>query len=360
MGRDILNDKYRPNTLKDLSFNKDVNGFLIAVAKRPDMPHLIIEGPRGSGKRLRVELYLREKFGDLVINSRTLNLELPGKSETKAVHTLYSRYHHQFNPSIHNIYDRSLMQCFINEIVHTRLLFNIPYKIIVVEDADMLSTEAQESLRRTLETCVRTCRFVFLVNNEDRIIPAIYSRCISVKLAAPTIDEIVTIMTDICQKEGSDLKDKTLRGLAMASGRNLRKAINMLNMLLLTNKPIFSRMDYDNVYRYCVNIVDNIIKGKTIVSAMEKVRGLLYELVNFCVDCKSLLPIILDIIVLKLPDNAYNERFELTRVAAERDRSIRSSSKDIYHIESFCLYVLKTVKVLMLTKQRQTPKIEKK
>ena len=97
--RELLTDKYRPKTLEELSFNKDVNNVLSIIAKKADMPHLIIEGPRGSGKKLRVELYLKEKYGEFVTNSSTLNLELPGKTEIKPIHTLYSKYHHQFNPS---------------------------------------------------------------------------------------------------------------------------------------------------------------------------------------------------------------------------------------------------------------------
>lgn len=360
MGRDLLIDKYRPQSLGELSYNAEANAFLKSIAQKTDMPHLILEGPRGCGKRLRVELYLREKYGNIRINSNMLNLNVPGKSDTKPVHTIYSKYHHQFNPSIHNIYDRSLIQCFIAEIVQTRLLVNIPYRIIVVEDADLLSTEAQESLRRTLETLVKSCRFIFLVNNEDKMIAPIYSRCITVKMAAPTISEMTDIMKTICAAEGKSITDSTLEKLAQGSGRDLHKALNMLNKMLLHDKPVFSLHDYDNVYRYCADIVDTLIKGNTIVGAMDTARNLLYELVNFCVDSGTLIPILLNIALDKIPQSAHSERFYLTQKASERDLSVRNSSKDIYHVESFCLHIFKVVKVLMLTKQRHTPVIKKK
>ena len=357
MPRELLIDKYRPKCLADLSFNQQVNSFLKSIAEKKDMPHLIIEGPRGSGKKLRTELYLKEKYGDFKINSRTLNLELPGKSDTKAVHTLYSRYHHQFNPSIHNIYDRSLMQCFINEVVHTSLLFDIPYKIVIVEDADLLSTEAQESLRRTLETCVKTCRFIFLVNNENRIISPIYSRCITVKTSAPTEQEIVEILSNVCEKEGQQIKPNILSEIAGSCNRNLQKALNILQRYLLFKPDRFNRMEYDHVYRYCNGIVDTLIKAKTLVTAIDRIREILYELVNFCVDCKTLLPVLLEIALDKIPECAHDERYELSEVASQRDLTIRNSSKDIYHVESFCLQIYKVVKGLMLTKQKEIPKI---
>lgn len=359
MNRELLTDKYRPQSLAELSFNPTVNSFLSTIAKYTDMPHLIVEGPRGSGKKLRVQLYLKEKYGSFPTFSRTLNMDI-GKSTEKAIHTLYSTYHHQLNPSIHNIYDRSLMQCFTSEIIHTRLIANIPYRIIVIEDADLLSIEAQESLRRTLETCIRNCRFIFLVNNEDTMIPALYSRCITIKVSAPTVDEIVDILEKAAVAEGATLGRNILRDIASASGRNLQTSLHTLNKLLITNSKVFSRAEYDNIYRYGVEIVDTIIKGQNIVTIMDKVRTLLYEIVNYCVDCKKLLPLLLNITLDKLPNNAHNERYELCCAASERDESIRISSKDIYHIESFCLYILKTVKSLMLTKQRQTTKVKTK
>ena len=360
MNRELLIDKYRPKSFDEMTYSTDSNAFLAAVAEKTDMPHLIIEGPRGCGKRLRVELYLRKKYGEFRTNSGIINLDVPGKNDTKPVHTLYSKYHHQFNPSIHNIYDRSLMQCFTNEIVQTRMVIDIPYRIIIIEDADRLSVEAQESLRRTLETCVSNCRFIFLVNNEDRMIAPIYSRCITVKVAAPTINEMITIMRDICNKEGLSYPDTVLERIATTSGRNLHKALNTLNKFMLNNCKVFDRMDYDDIYRYCTEIIDTMIKGQTIAGSIDAVRLLLYELVNYCVDCITLLPVLLEIAIHRLPETAHNERYELIKIASARDKSIRNSSKDIYHIESFCLHVFRIVKVLMLTKQRRIPKIKVK
>ena len=353
--RDLLIDKYRPKSLADLTFNKDANLFLTAVAKQKDMPHMILEGTRGAGKRLRAQLYLKEKYGDFTINSKTLNLDIPGKGESREIHLLYSKYHHQLNPSIHNIYDRSLMQCITSEIIHARLLFDIPYRIIIIEDADLLSDEAQESLRRTLETCIGSCRFIFLANNEGRLIAPIYSRCITVRIAAPTVTESIHILTDICRQEACTIPESTLTNIAQC--RDLQKSINTLNRLLVNATP-YSRMDYDHVYRHCTEIIDQIVKGSTIVGTMDRdVRGLIYSLVNYCVDCRSLLPILLNIVLNKLPENAHDERHEVSRIASERDISIRSSSKDIYHVESFCLHLFKVVKTLMLTKQKLAPKV---
>lgn len=349
----MLIDKYRPDSLSALSFNKEANTFFKAVASQTNMPHIIIEGARGSGKRLRAELYLKEKYGNLNTMSKVLNITVPGKTELKQIHVLHSHYHYQLNPSIHNIYDRSLIQCFMAEILHTRL--KIPYFIVILEDADLLSVEAQESMRRTLETCIQTCRFIFLVNNEARLIPPLYSRCVTVKTASPTYSELTNIMTTICSKEKFTISAENLTLIARASNRNLRSALHMLNKYMLvqgtakpgTPKLPFSRVDYDNVYRHCTKIVGELIKGKNIVDTIKTVREQIYELVNYCVDCRDLLPILLKIAIDRLPATAHNERLALCEVASKRDNSIRASSKDIYHVEGMCLYIFKVFKIFM-------------
>ena len=230
MPRELLTDKYRPKSLKELDFNHNVNKFLIALAKssEADMPHLILEGCRGSGKRLRTELFLKEKYGEFRTRNTELLLDIPGKTEKKSIHTLTSPYHYQLNPNIHSIYDRSLIQVFITEILQYRVLTGVPYRIIVVEDADLLSTEAQESLRRTLETCISTCRFIFLVNREDKLIPPLYSRCIKIKLSSPTIDEIYNIAEKINIEENFGIHNTEIISIAKECDRDLMKAIQYL------------------------------------------------------------------------------------------------------------------------------------
>jgi len=172
------------------------------------------------------------------------------------------------------------------------------------------------------------------------------------------------IMSDICQREGCSIEHDTMDAIGTVSGRNLQKALSILNKVILNSSGgssgRFNRADYDHVYRYCVDIIDTIIKGQTIVSAMDRVRSILYELVNYCVECRTLLPILLNIALTKIPLSAAEERYELAEKAAERDQSIRNSSKDIYHVESFCLHIFYVVKRLMITRQRQIPKIKMK
>ncbi len=361
MPRELLTDKYRPKSLNELDFNHTVNQFLLALAKSPDadMPHLILEGCRGSGKRLRTELFLRAKYGEFRTRNTELLLDIPGKTEKKPIHTLTSPYHYQLNPNIHSIYDRSLIQVFISEILQYRVLTGVPYRIIVIEDADLLSTEAQESLRRTLETCITTCRFIFLVNREDKIIPPLYSRCIKIRLSSPTVDEIRSITDKINVAENYNISSTVINSIANNCDRDLTKAIHYLGRFYLlardTGTTEFVLKDYDNVHFYCVDIIENLISGTRLEETVEKkLRKQLYELVNYCVDCRLLIKELLNIALSKISKTEYEAIFQLCQIASERDESIRSSSKAIYHVESFCVHIFSIIKRVLEKRKKTT------
>jgi replication factor C subunit 3/5 len=281
-----------------------------------------------------------------------MHLKIPGKTEEKELHALASRYHYQLNPNIHHIYDRTLMQSFIDAIVQCEIISSIPYRIIIIEDADLLTIEAQESLRKTLETYIHTCRFIFLSNREGHIIDPIYSRCVKVELNAPTESEIKHILTTICTEEvGDPVPDDIYTQIIKGSQRDLSKAHRYFEKYIMRRKcglnAVFDIRQYDSVYNYCCLIIDTIISGTDIVGTMDNVRSYLYELVNYCTDNKELIYILLEISLSKIPKSSHTERYMLCNMASVRDESIRQSSKSVYHVEGFCLYIFGIIKTLM-------------
>jgi replication factor C subunit 3/5 len=352
-----LADKYQPTSLKDLHYNQQINHVLTSLSQTNQLPHLIIEGYRGSGKKTRALLFLKEKYGNFNTSKVQISLKISGKPKELSI--LASRYHYQINPNLHNIYDRSLMQSFINTVVECEIISSIPYKIIIIEDADLLTIEAQESLRKTLETYIARCRFIFLSNKEGRIIDPIYSRCIKIKVSSPSSQEIQDILSDICNKEGKS--SQICQEISLNCNRNLSTAIRYLEKYLtLTSYPtlfeqpdhsklLFKLEDHDNVYRYCTKVINAIITGTDIITTMDNVRSLLYELMNYCTDIKDVLPILLEIVLSKIGAVKHQEKYTICNLAGLRDESVRTSSKSIYHIEGFCLHLFGIIKTMMET-----------
>ena len=361
-------DKYQPSSLLDLDYGETVGKVLHALAHTDQLPHLIIEGVRGSGKKTRANLFLKEKYGTFNTNSVVMHIELPGKTEEKELHVLASRYHYQINPNIHNIYDRTLMQAFIDSVVQCEIISSIPYRIIIIEDADLLTIEAQESLRKTLETYIQTCRFIFLSNREGHIIDPLYSRCVKIDVSSPTEVEIKDILKKICVAETDkvgEVPDTIYDEIIKGSQRDLSRALRYFEKYIIRCKytgaeSTFNIREYDSVYNYCCQIIDTIISGTDIVGTMDAVRSYLYELVNYCTDNKELLPILLNVSLSKIPKTCHMERYLLCNMASVRDDSIRQSSKSVYHVEGFCLYVFGVVKTMMEQNSKQKTMVKKR
>jgi len=345
----LLHDKYRPTSLAKLDFALDVSAFLIALAKQ-DLPHLVIEGCRGSGKSLRTLLLLQEKFGPFTIKNIALDIDIPGKVE-KDINIMISPYHYQINPSTHSFYDRMLIKSFTAEVLKYKLLTGQSYRILVIEDADLLTREAQESLRRTLELYISTCRFIFLVNNESKLIEPLYSRCVKVRVPAPTQSEIITILQKINTGENAGIPDGILTDIAEQSQRNINKAIGFLERYILRNAGqslgSFGRREYDDTYNISAKILDAMVKGTEMVATIEEIRRLIYELLTFCMDPKYIIPEILNLALARIPKRNIQYIYKLCEFASVRDLSIRSSSKQMYHIESFCIFLFDIIKKIM-------------
>jgi len=93
---------------------------------------------------------------------------------------------------------------------------------------DRLTKDAQHALRRTMEKHMATCRVILVTNSTSKVIPAIRSRCLAVRVPAPSHQDITTVITSVAKKEGCSLPTQLASRIAEKSGRNLRRAILMV------------------------------------------------------------------------------------------------------------------------------------
>ena len=348
----LLQDKYCPSNLDALDHAPDVTYFLKALAKQ-ELPHLIIEGPRGAGKGLRALLFIQEKFGSFSI--KNIALDIPGIE--KDINIMVSPYHYQINPSTHSFYDRMLIKTFTSEVLKYKILTGVKYRILVIEDADLLTQEAQESLRRTMELYISTCRFIFLVNNDGKLIDPLYSRCVKVRLPAPSNDDMLKILTGITEKEGVGIPPEIISNIVLHSKRNISKGISYLEQYLLRNShkefnqfnPFnpFNREDYDVAWEISLKIIMTIIEGVDIKTTFDKIRELIYELITYGVDAKTIIGNLLELALERISKKNTSHIYSLCKFACERDATVRISSKTIYHLESFCIHLFDIVKNIM-------------
>lgn len=155
-------------------------------------------GPSGAGKKTRIMCLLRELYGAGAerLRNETMTFTTPSNRKIEIM-TVGSNYHLEVNPSDAGIYDRVVVVDLIKQIAQTHQLDQSgqrEFKVIVLSEVDELTKDAQHALRRTMEKYVATCRIILCVNSTARVIPAIRSRCLGIRVAAPTIEDIVSIL----------------------------------------------------------------------------------------------------------------------------------------------------------------------
>jgi replication factor C subunit 3/5 len=211
-------EKYRPATLEDVVSHKDITTtsarpfpYLCvsdALAQTsPDaravekfieknrLPHLLLYGPPGTGKTSTIHAVARRIYGP---NYRKQILEVrPVRPHTRASP---SDACHKLNASDDRGIDVVREQ--IKQFAETRTLFARGYKLIVLDEADMMTTAAQAALRRVIEQYTRNVRFCIICNYVNKIVPAIQSRCTRFRFSPLPIAEVGRRVEYIAEAEG--------------------------------------------------------------------------------------------------------------------------------------------------------------
>lgn len=353
----LFTDKYYPKSLHDLDYNFELNRELINLAKVKDLPHLMFCGIPGSGKKTRAMLFLRERFGASIMKVKKKEVSFKYSNKPIEFQLLYSNYHFQVDPSIHGVYDRSIMQDLIKKIMQLQLGITDmsigSHKVIVVENADRLTQEAQQSLRRTLELYVKTCRFIFLVNNEGNMIEPLQSRCLKLRVPAPTNPDIKGILEGISDKEGIEVSEKSLDTMIRYSDKNLNTLINQLQILHLKSPQKLadpngiSVQEISDIHAHIKTMVDSIFTG-TSLGILTTIRQYVYNLLVNCVTPTEIIKLIYEEVLTRIPDSGFKYKYEIIKIAKKYDHTIRLGSKPIYHIEAMVVHLFNMIKLIQL------------
>eukprot|EP01067_Filipodium_phascolosomae_P003836 Filipodium_phascolosomae@DN2680_c2_g1_i12.p1 len=198
-------DKYRPKSLKELSYNVETTQLLQRLVESQDFPHLLLYGPTGSGKKTRLGAFLYEVYGPgvrkLKVDNRNLKVS-PTSSASVDINVVTSSYHLEVAPSEVANKDRVVIQQLIKEIAQSPPLQTTPsFKMVVIMNVDQLTREAQAALRRTMEKYMKSCRLVLVCNSLSRVLPPVRSRCLCLRIGAPSNVEIVSILHQIADAE---------------------------------------------------------------------------------------------------------------------------------------------------------------
>lgn len=174
---------------------------------------------------------LKELYGPGVekikIDARTFTTTSNRKLEFNIVASVY---HLEITPSDVGNYDRVVVQDLLKEVAQTQQVDQSArqrFKVVVINEADHLTRDAQAALRRTMEKYSPNLRLILLANSTANIIAPIRSRTLLVRVAAPTVDDISGVLAESAKREGWAAAPGLHKRIAEESGRNLRRALLM-------------------------------------------------------------------------------------------------------------------------------------
>ncbi|KAK9125562.1 hypothetical protein Scep_014408 [Stephania cephalantha] len=346
-------DKYRPKTLDKMMVHEDIALNLKKLVTEQDCPHLLFYGPTGSGKKTLIMAVLRQMFGasaekvkvenkvwKVDAGSRTIDLELT---------TLSSNNHVEINPSDAGFQDRYVVQEIIKEMAKNRPVDargKKGYKVLVLNEVDKLSREAQHSLRRTMEKYSASCRLILCCNSSSKVTEAVRSRCLNLRINSPTEEQIVRVLEFIGKKEGLQLPPGFATRIAVQSNRSLRRAILSFETCQVQQYPFTSNqaippMDWE---QYITEIASDIMQEQS-AKRLFLVRGKFYELLINCIPPVIILKRLLSELLKKLDAEL---KHEVCHWAAYYEHRMCLGQKAIFHIEAFVAKFMSIYKAFLI------------
>uniref|UniRef100_UPI00358E9FCE replication factor C subunit 3 isoform X1 n=1 Tax=Myxine glutinosa TaxID=7769 RepID=UPI00358E9FCE len=330
-------DRYRPTTLAKLDYHKDQATRLKHLVECGDFPHLLVCGPSGAGKKTRVMCLLRELYGPGVEKLRIEHQTLTTPSKKKIeISTIASNYHIEVNPSEAGTQDRVVVQELIKTVAQAQQLESSTqrdFKVVVIAEAERLSRDAQHALRRTMERYMATCRLILICTSASRLISPIRSRCLSLRVPAPSDEEVCQVLTSVCRKEGLSLPPELARRIAEKCDRNLRKALLMCEACKVQQYPFTSDQNIPEAdWEVYLRETASAILSQQTPQRLLEVRGRLYELLGHCIPADLILKGLVAELI-PLCDVELHE--EVVTAAARAEHRLGQGSKAIVHIEAF-------------------------
>ena len=236
-------EKYRPNTLDTYIGNEHLKSKVSVYLESGDLPHLLLYGKAGTGKTT---------LAKLLVNNIECDYMYINASDENSVDTV-----------------RNKVRGFASTMGFK------DYKIIILDECDYITPNAQAALRNLMETFSKHCRFILTCNFVERIIDPIQSRCQSFQVIPPSKKEVALHIHNILNEEGVASKMDDVAGLVNAGYPDIRRVINScqrqcVDGMLVVDKQSLVESDYK------MNLLE-IIKTQNNIDAFKGVRKLLAD-----------------------------------------------------------------------------------
>ena len=241
----LLNEKYRPITLDKFVGNENLKKSLSKYLEQNDILNLIFYGPAGTGKTT---------LAKLIVNNLECDYLYINASDERGIETI-----------------RDKVQGFASTISFE------PIKVVILDEADFLTIQAQASLRNIIETFSRTTRFIMTCNFVERIIDPLQSRCQVLKIVPPTKKDVAKHLHWICNEESITHEINDLVPLVNQYYPDLRKCINTIQLSTVDGGANDLYLKLDQSILVSSNYIDKVIKALSNKSKFNDIRQIIAD-----------------------------------------------------------------------------------
>jgi replication factor C small subunit len=228
-------EKYRPKSLDAIINQKEIVDRLKSFVKAKNIPHCIFAGPPGTGKTTA---------------ALCLAMDLYGKG--------YREHLMELNASDER--GIKIVRETVKTFARTRSIGEIPFKILILDEADNMTSDAQQALRRTMERFTETCRFIMIANYSGKIIEPLQSRCAPFRFSYMSQEDQDRYLRHIIEEENVKILDEGYDAIFEVSEGDLRKATNTLQAAASMGKVIDPETVYSVIGRANPADVNEMIK----------------------------------------------------------------------------------------------------
>jgi replication factor C subunit 2/4 len=247
-------EKFRPKNLNEISSQEEIVLTLKKCIEIKNIPHLLFFGPSGCGKTSAILALARELFGEKYWHDRVIELNASDERGIKVVREKIKRY------------------------AQTSIIENpdMPsWKIIILDEADNMTSDSQFALRKIMEDYSKVTRFCIICNYHNKIIVPIISRCSIYRFKPIPIINIKNRLKNICDVESIHCSDENINIIINICRGDMRKAINFLQRC--KNHKYFLPSNNNNVLKYVdsvniqlINEISGIIPQEQLSTFIEK------------------------------------------------------------------------------------------